>query len=104
MKLKEIGNRINAYLKRFEANKEINATDPKYGTRPYHYPHAVANGRYVAVQYVTYHGVIHLTKNEAVEYLAWLDAGNVGEHWRVPKTAALTTASSMATGVVKLAK
>ena len=82
MKLDEIAKRILAHLKRFEADPVINARNRKYGTTPYYYSMAYRAGSRVAVCYVTYQGASNLTKDEALKYLAWLDAGNVGRHWR----------------------
>lgn len=89
MKLDEIAKRISTHLKRFEADKDgINATRVQTNYRgqesrlpPYFLAGAGASGRYVYVTYVNYQGESHLTKAQALRYLAWLDAGNVGKHW-----------------------
>jgi hypothetical protein len=92
MKLDEIAKRINAHLKRFESDPVINADKVHTNLRgqesrlkPYYCAGAAASGRYVFVMYVAYQGEIHLTKDEALRYLAWLDAGNVGKHWEALK-------------------
>ena len=81
MKLAEIASRIDKHLKRFEADPKINACRVSHGnTKPYFYASAYARGRYVYVGYITYQGLSHLSKEQALIYLAWLDAGNVGRH------------------------
>jgi hypothetical protein len=87
MKLDEIASRIKAHLKRFEADPTINKRDKTYRLTPYYWPGAYRAGSKVAVCYVSFHGASKLTKAEAEAYLAWLDAGNVGKHYSVPKTA-----------------
>ena len=87
MKLDEIANRIAAHLARFEKDKTINKPFGT-GVKPYYFSHAYRGGRYVRVIYVTYHEADSLTREEALAYLAWLDAGNVGKHWKVRREAA----------------
>ena len=84
--LTETGERINAHLKRFEADKEINTTR-KFGlssmaTHIYYNAWAGRTGRFVGVRYIIYQDGDSLTRAEAERYLAWLDAGNVGTHWQ----------------------
>lgn len=78
MKLDEIASRILAHLKRFEADKKINAS--KYGV-PYYMVNAYRAGTRVGVAYVAYQYHSKLKKADAEAYLAWLDAGNVGTHY-----------------------
>jgi hypothetical protein len=80
----EIARRINEHLKRFEADPVINAP-MNHGMKvnPYYNAGAFNGGRYVAVCYVTYQSSSFLTKDQAAAYLAWLDAGNVGKHFRL---------------------
>lgn len=81
---KEIGERINAHLQRFEADPKINV-DRSSGMRGLHpYWHAGAAGRraHVYITYVRYQGTRALKKADALKYLAWLDAGNVGRHYK----------------------
>ena len=80
MKLTEIANRIAAHLARFEKDKTINKPFGT-GVRPYYFTNAYRGGRYVCVRYVAYQLTSSLTREEALAYLAWLDAGNVGKHW-----------------------
>lgn len=87
-KLKEIASRINAHLKRFEADPVINAgyiDARRKGLHPYYLAGAWSSGNRAYVSYVNYQGSSSLTKADAIAYLAWLDAGNVGTHWRAPE-------------------
>jgi len=81
--LAELAECINRHLKRFEADPVINAPDPRRGdTRPFFYAWASYRvGSKMSVQYISYQGASKLSKAEATEYLAWLDAGNVGRHY-----------------------
>lgn len=81
MKLKEIASRINAHLKRIEADPKLNPYDRPGGCRPYYMAGAWAAGRWVGVKYVSYQGFRNLSKADAERYLDWLDAGNVGRHY-----------------------
>ena len=87
MKLAEIANRIHAHLRRFEADPKINVSESgkPTGARKYFCTNAYSAGGRVFVIYVTYQGRNSLTKAQALAYLAWLDAGNVGKHYRVPE-------------------
>lgn len=89
MKLAEIAARISAHLKRFEADPVINRPrDGKEGgVRPYWMAGSWSSGRYVGVRYVSYQGASHLTKQEALDYLEWLDAGNVGTQFHMRRRA-----------------
>jgi hypothetical protein len=85
MKLGEIADAIGVHLRRFEADPKINVsykTDKSISTglHPYYQTGTYAAGRFVMVTYVTYQGADSLTKDAALKYLAWLDAGNVGTH------------------------
>jgi hypothetical protein len=81
-KLAEVAARISAHLKRFEADPTINAPRPRHGdTRRYYHTNTRVAGARVAVTYITYQGASNLTKSEALAYLVWLDAGNVGRHY-----------------------
>ena len=88
MTMKEIASRINAHLKRFEADPKINAAKSCGGSasrlHPYWHAGSCAYGRFVYVTYVSYQGQSNLTKTQAENYLAWLDAGNVGTHYGAP--------------------
>lgn len=86
-KLKEIAARIAEHLKRFEADKAINVfadiETRRLKTSPYYMASAGVAGPYVWVRYVSYQTGTNLTKDEALKYLTWLDAGNVGKHYGV---------------------
>lgn len=79
MKLGEIAAKIHEHLKRFEADPVINARKGN-GLTPYYNASSVTSGRYVAVTYVSFQYTHRLTKQQALSYLAWLDAGNVGRY------------------------
>lgn len=84
MTFTEIADRINDYLHRFETDPVINAPrDGKPGGLvPYWHAHArYTRGPKMYVQYISYQGDSKLSKDEAIAYLAWLDAGNVGRHF-----------------------
>ena len=81
LSLSELASRIDAHLKRFEADPEINAPrGERMQTTPYFRAGAGATRQSVSVGYVDYHGSTKLTREQAARYLAWLDAGNVGKH------------------------
>jgi hypothetical protein len=81
--LTEIAKRIDRHLSRFERTPALNPPDPTYGTQLYCAAGAYRGGRYVMVQYDAYQGQTALLRNRAEAYLAWLDAGNVGTHWKM---------------------
>lgn len=82
MKLRDIAERINAHLTRFEADKTINAPRPTHdNTRPYYKAYATTAGRYVRITYVNYQGATNVPKAEAERYLTMLDDGFVGRHF-----------------------
>jgi len=76
-KLSEIAERIAAHLARMEA------ADPGRGSAAGRYWNASAwtAGSRVGVRYVSYQFAWKLTKADALVYLKWLDAGNVGKHF-----------------------
>lgn len=97
--LKAIASRIDAHLKRFEADKGEGGVnwwvDGKAGGhRPFHWAGAHVAGRYVRVVYVSYQHGSNLTKDEALAYLVWLDAGNVGRHYEWQRQAAADAKAS----------
>lgn len=77
---REIADKIREHLKRFEADPTINKKHR--GLSTYWSVGAGASGRYVYVQYIAYQGSTALSKADALVYLAWLDAGNVGRHYK----------------------
>jgi hypothetical protein len=78
--LTEIARRIDAYLKRFEADPAINILTCRRYIHPYWKAGAYQTGRYVGIKYVSFQGAFNLTREEAEKYLDWLDAGNIGRH------------------------
>lgn len=80
MKLDEIAKRISAHLKRFEANPEINKLASGRRIHPFYNAGARRAGSKIAITYVSFQHTSKISKGQAEHYLAWLDAGNVGEH------------------------
>jgi hypothetical protein len=79
-----IAERIAAHLWQFEADPVLRETQNISGPRVrlYHQPFAKAAGGRVRIGYVSYHhDDVCIYKGQALAYLAWLDAGNVGRHW-----------------------
>ena len=81
MKMKELGDRIEAHLKRFESDPAINVVNLESRSRDYYYAYTVSGRKYIRIRYILYHPEYTLTREEAEAYLAWLDAGNVGQHY-----------------------
>jgi hypothetical protein len=77
---RELGARINAYLKSFEASLKINQARGDRTIKPYYLAGAGGDRHRVFVRYVSFQGMHHLSVEDAERYLAWLDAGNVGKH------------------------
>jgi len=88
----ELAQKIDAHLKRFERDPEINPgkrfdkeakewIPDEMGIRDYYGARAHGDRHRVWVIYVTYQGGDHLSIEDAQKYLAWLDAGNVGRHF-----------------------
>lgn len=85
MKLKEIAEKINAHLKRWEADPVINKnTKPdRSGSSDYYDARAWASGARVGIQYIGYQGFSHMSKAEAEEFLSLIEGGYVGKHFHV---------------------
>lgn len=81
--VQEIGERIHRHLKRFEADPKINVdrSPGKTGLHDYYQANAAGFRGRVGVVYIAYQGASHLSKADALKYLVWLDAGNVGRHF-----------------------
>lgn len=90
---RDLAQKIDVHLKRFERDPKINAAKrfdhekqiwipDNLGVRNYYYARATGIRQRVLVVYVMYQGGSHLTIEEAQKYLAWLDAGNVGQHYK----------------------
>jgi hypothetical protein len=86
MKLKETAAKLDAYLKAFERDPLVNTPLPgRLDLHSYYHASACQSGRYVCIRYITYQHPTNLTKAEAEQYLAWLDAGNKGKHYSMGK-------------------
>jgi hypothetical protein len=81
--LREIAQRIDAHLDRFEADPKINKV--VHGMRSYYYAGARVAGRWVSVAYISFQGPSSLDRERALRYLAWLDAGNIGRHYEAER-------------------
>lgn len=79
LKIPDLAKRIDAHLKRLEADTAANRT--ANGRARFFTPSCRANGRFVAVTYVSYQSSSNMTKAEAAAYLAKLDAGYMGRHF-----------------------
>ena len=92
---REIAEKIGAHLFRFEHDPKINVRNryvpetrkwvPDPNAIPLYYlarAWATGNCR-VSVIYITFQHASVLTMAEAEAYLAWLDAGNVGRHYKM---------------------
>jgi hypothetical protein len=79
VKLADIASKIRAHLKRFEADPKINTK--RRGLSRYYGAGAHASGARVGMRYIAFQGVTYVSKADALRYLAWLDAGNVGRHF-----------------------
>ena len=87
--LKDIGEAISAHLKRFEADKVINAPRVSHrGMTPFYNAGTCVTGGWLAIVYISYQGRCRSMRRPAAEaYLAWLDAGNVGTHFKQQRQA-----------------
>lgn len=89
LKLAEIAARINAYLQGFAADeslvkKTITGLDgEEKEITVFWQPRCSAAGAKVKICYVGYRNDTTLVKEDALTYLKWLDAGNVGKHIEV---------------------
>lgn len=81
-RMKDVAAAINVYLKRFEADTKVNSFPDGRKTKPFYFAQAWAAGRYVGIMYVNYQGSTFLKREDAEKYLAFLDGGGIGKHWR----------------------
>ena len=87
-KLGEIADRITAHLQRFEADPTLRETQNTDGPRfvRFNTPSAKPGGGRIRIKFVNtgLTAGVTLLKGQAIQYLAWLDAGNVGtlDDWR----------------------
>lgn len=87
LKLKEVAERINAHLRRFEGDPKINKRRA-HGLTPYYNAASFySGGAHVGVCYVSFQGTSHLTKADALKYLEMLDGGFVGRHYEALRQA-----------------
>ena len=84
-KLAEIADRIHTHLKRMETEQ---GRPMKMERTKFYRAVAYPTGSKVGVSYISFQHVTMLTKAEALAYLEWLDAGNAGKHYLVPKVPA----------------
>jgi len=85
LKLADIAARINAHLKRLEADKEWNALPKGFVTSKLWCASACYSGNRVFITYVSYQGSSSLKKADAIKYLTALEGGYKGKHWHVPR-------------------
>ena len=83
LKLTEIAARIDAHLKRFEDQEHR----LRIGDREWYHSSCEVYGTRLKLHYMTTRELtgFSVKKSDAITYLAWLDAGNVGKHWEVLK-------------------
>jgi hypothetical protein len=84
--LTELAARIDAHLKRLEADATVNRYGDERdtrGLRPFYSAGAYPGGRFVMVAYVSYQGASSLTRDEAIRYLEYLADGGTARHWSV---------------------
>lgn len=85
VRLSEIAARILAHLRRFESDPKTNKIHPVSKVTPYYDVNVHQGGGRVRVRYVSYQGTSSLTRTKAEQYLAWMDAGNIGRHYEFEK-------------------
>jgi hypothetical protein len=83
--LRQLSERIDTHLKRFEADPVINEAKERPGMKGmklprYFHAQAYATRQYVYVTYIEFQGQSKLTPDDAAAYLDKLDAGFVGRH------------------------
>lgn len=87
-KLGEIADRITAHLQRFAADPKLRETQNISGPRVTRFsaPSAKPGGGRIRLRFVDtgLTAGVCVFKGQAIQYLAWLDAGNVGtlDDWR----------------------
>lgn len=78
---KDIAARINAHLKRFEADPAINYAQSDRSLKPYFQTNVWSSSRWVLISYVSFQGHSSLSRLDAERYLRALDTGYVGKHF-----------------------
>jgi hypothetical protein len=80
--MKELARRINAHLRRIEADPKINVV--RNSLHKFYYAGAhYSGGARIRVTYITYQGSPALSRSEAERYLAALDSGSTDLHSEV---------------------
>ena len=88
MKLKDIAERIDEYLKKFELDPTLakkKLPEMSHAITRFYNPSAHRVGRYVGVKYLSFQAQFNLNREEAERYLAWLDDGNKGKHFEMDR-------------------
>lgn len=85
--LEEIAQCIHAHFQRFERDPRINKRTSSNSILPFYNAGASANKKIVHVTYISFQLTTKLSKDEALAYLAWLDAGNIGTHYEQQREA-----------------
>jgi hypothetical protein len=92
MKLTDTALSISRHLQRFANDKSIaeklwtDGNGQDHALTLYWGPVCYRAGSRAKVKYVAYQYESSLTKSEAEEYLAWLNAGNIGTHRDVKRS------------------
>lgn len=80
---KDIAARIDAHLKRWEADPVINIGLGTRGTQKYWNAGAWLSGGWVKLHYVSYQHTSSLRRTDALKYLQAIEGGFVGSHYRI---------------------
>jgi hypothetical protein len=82
--LDKIAEGIEAHLKRFESDPAINKVAEGCTLHPYYHVCATRTyGHTVSVRYILFKGMAKLSESQAKKYLEWLNAGNIGTHFKM---------------------
>lgn len=81
LSLDEIAERLYVHLRRMSLDPKINIRDPRYRTCTFYQPNAHRSGARIAVRNITYQCETLLSREDALAYLRWLDAGNNGTNY-----------------------
>lgn len=80
LKLTDLAKRIGEHLRRFESDPVLSRRADGKSAR-FWGAACWVSGRYIGITYISYQGSSHLSKVDALAYLAKLDAGYVGRHF-----------------------
>lgn len=80
LKNKDIAAKINEYYKRFEHDPKVNTITRSDGSKDTLFYNAgcYASGSHIMIWEISYQIKSSLKKEEALEFLEWLEAGNTG--------------------------